>query len=120
MKRIYLTVLTTEIETEPLGVHADDPLQQSAVATYLASAIEDGMTKEDSRDRLLDERTYALGECIGSANATHGPVRAIGRREEGDIVYEGDLVYWCKTCGALKGKNGSWEFPEIRIDKKEK
>jgi len=119
MKRTYLTVLTTEIETEPLGVHKDDPLQQNAVATYLASAIEDGMTKEDSRDRLLDERTYALGECIGRENATHAPVLLLTLAAQygpGAVV-----AYWCKTCGAFKyGHDSEWEYPEIRIDKKEK
>lgn len=148
MRRTYLTVLTTVIETEgfrhplrdkPLsetertsaaGARAmlesrpgllpsfarRDPLDQNNAATYLSALVLEGMCKEDSRDSVLDVRSYALGgECIGKDNEAHTLVTIHGQ----DASCHPVEVYWCNVCGALK-VNGVWEFPEIRIDRKEK
>ncbi len=145
MRRTYLTVLTTKIETEgfryplrdkPLSESERaastqarellntrpgrlppfarrDPLDQDNASTYLSAIMLEGMCKEDSRDDLLDVRTYAVGECVGNDYEAHGPVLLI------NTTRETPGVLWCRTCGALK-IDGAWEYPETRIDRKGK
>jgi len=123
MRRIYLTVLTIEIETEGFGYIEDHPERfQNDAATYIGGVVQKGVTDEDSRDKVLDVRTYALGVCIGKDNAEHAPVLQMtldSRHVPGDVPRP-VIAYWCKTCGAFKyGHDSAWELPEIRIDRKE-